>query len=395
MAQESFPLVRQKGLIQANNILNINTLEKNYLPQVELATQGSYQSDVTAFALDLPVPGFKPPTPLSKDQYKAALDIKQLIWDGGVINMQKKVLNASAEVENQKVEVELTKLKERVNQLFFSILQIDENVKLINILKQDLAARIKKAEGGNANGVVLKRDVQTLQVEDLKADQRILELKSMRIASIQMLSVLLNKNIDEKTDFERPQLRGGVDASKIERPELTLFSLQKNLLDQQVKITSLKNYPRIQAFATLGYGRPGLNFLKNEFAPYALGGVALKWNLSDLYTKTLRNDLQILSNNAQAIDIQKDIFLLNTTITVKQQNNEIEKIEKLLETDRQIVALREKIKQTAVVQLDNGTITTNDYILDLNAENQARLNLAIHELQLLYAVVNLQTTIGK
>jgi outer membrane protein TolC len=102
-----------------------------------------------------------------------------------------------------------------------------------------------------------------------------------------------------------------------------------------------------------------------------------------------------LSNSAQTIDIQKDIFLLNTHITVKQQNSEIEKIEKLLETDRQIVALREKIKQTAVVQLDNGTITTNDYILDLNAENQARLNLAIHELQLLYAVVNLQATIGK
>jgi outer membrane protein TolC len=395
MAQESFPLLKQKGLIQSSNALNINTLEKNYLPQIEFGAQATYQSEVTAFNLDLPIPGFKAPTPLSKDQYKATLDIKQIIWDGGVINMQKKVLNASAEVENQKIEVELSKLKERVNQLYFNILQIDENIKLIDILKLDLAARIKKAAGGIANGVVLKRDMQTFQVEDLKADQRIIELKSMRSAAIQMLSLLLNKVIDEKTTFERPQLRGVTDITKIDRPEVTLFTLQKKLFDQQSKITALKNFPRLQAFGTLGYGRPGLNFLKNEFSPYALGGIAFKWNISDLYAKTVKNDLQILNNNAQVVDIQRDIFLLNTNITTKQQNAEIEKIEKLLQTDRQIVVLREKIKQTAAVQLDNGTITTNDFIIDLNAENQARLNLAIHELQLLNAVINLQTTIGK
>ena len=174
LAQDNFPMVRQRGLIRESNALNINSLKNNYLPQIELNAQATYQSDVTSFPVKLPNVEV---TPLSKDQYKATLDVKQILWDGGVIKMQEKVLNSATEVEMQKVEVEVTKLKERVNQLYFSILQIDENEKLVKLLKSDLAARIKKIEGAVANGVALKMNLQTLQAEDLKADQRLIELK--------------------------------------------------------------------------------------------------------------------------------------------------------------------------------------------------------------------------
>ncbi len=393
LAQENFPMVRQRGLIREANALNVNSLKNNFLPQIELNAQATYQSDVTAFPVNLPNVEI---TPLSKDQYKATLEVKQILWDGGVIKMQEKVLNTTTEVDIQKVEVETAKLKERVNQLYFNVLQLDENEKLIDLLKSDLAARIKKMEGAVDNGVALKMGLQTLQAEDLKADQRIIELKSARSASIQMLNLLIAKELDDKTVFEKPtpQYESLVGA-QISRPELTLFDLQKKQIDQTVKVASLKNYPRLFAFATGGYGRPGLNFLKNDFAFYGIGGIMFKWNLADLYSKTLKNDLQILKNNTQIIDIQKDIFLLNTKVVVKQQSAELTKLDKLIEKDRQILNLREKIKQTASAQLENGVMTANDYLIELNAESQARQNLVLHELQLLNAQVNLKTTLGK
>lgn len=394
-AQDNFPMVRQRGLIRDGNALNINSLKNNYLPQIELNAQATYQSEVTQFPIKLPNVEV---IPLSKDQYKAALDIKQILWDGGVIKMQEKVLNSATEVEMQKVEVEVAKLKERVNQLYFSVLQIDENEKLVNLLKTDLAARIKKMEGAVANGVALKMNLQTLQAEDLKADQRIIELKSARSASVQMLGLLVGKALDDKTVFEKPTPQydnKNVIGLQISRPELTLFDLQKKQIGESLKVLALKNFPRLFAFATVGYGRPGLNFLKNEFSPYGVGGLSFKWNLADLYSKSLKNDLQILKNNAQVVDIQKDIFLLNTNVIAKQQSEELSKLEKLLEKDRQILALREKIKQTASVQLENGVMTANDYLIELNAENQARQNLVLHELQLLNANINLKTTLGK
>jgi outer membrane protein TolC len=392
-ASSNYPVAKQRGLIKQNTALSINTLEKNLLPQIELNAQGSYQSEVTTFALD--IPGVKGPTPLSKDQYKATLDVKQVIWDGGVIAMQKKVLGASEQVETQRIEVEIAKLKERVNALYFNILQADANAEILQSLKKDLATRKIKADAAVLNGVALKRDVQTLQVEDLKADQRLTELQLARAAAIRVLGLLTGKSLAENTVFERPILRGSSDIGlQIDRPELRLFDLQKSLIDEQIKVYSLKNFPRIMAFGTAGYGRPGLNFLKNEFRPYALAGVMFKWNLTDFYSKTLNNDLQQIRNNAQVIDIQRDVFLLNTKSVMEQQSAEITKWQSLIATDRQIVSLREKIKASATAQVENGTLTTNDYLIELNAESQARLNLALHELQLLLSQINLKTTVA-
>ncbi len=392
-ASDNYPLAKQRGLIKQSNTLSINTLEKNLLPQIELNAQGSYQSEVTAFSLD--IPNVKGPTPLSKDQYKATLDVKQIIWDGGVIAMQKKVLNATEQVEMQRIEVEIARLKERVNALYFNVLQADANVDIIKILKKDLASRKVKAEAAVLNGVALKRDVQTLQVEDLKADQRLTELQSARAAAVRMLGLLTGKSLAENTVFERPILRGLSDIGlQIDRPELKLFDLQKTLIDKQLEINALKNFPRIMAFGTAGYGRPGLNFLKNEFRPYALAGVTFKWNLTDFYSKTLKNDLQVIRNNAQVVDIQRDVFLLNTKSVMEQESAEIKKWQSLIETDRQIVALRGKIKESATAQVENGTLTTNDYLIELNAESQARLNLELHQLQLLLAQINLKTTVS-
>jgi outer membrane protein TolC len=390
-AAENYPTAKQRGLIKQNTALTINTLEKNYLPQIELNAQGSYQSEVTTFSLD--IPGVKGPTPLSKDQYKATLDVKQIIWDGGVIAMQKKVLEANGAVENQRVEVEIARLKERVNALYFNILQADANIDIIQILKKDLASRMNKTEAAVASGVALKRDVQTLQVEDLKAEQRLTELRSARSAAVRMLALLTGKSLSENTVFERPILRGASDIGlQIDRPELKLFDLQKSLIDRQLEINTLKNFPRIMAFGTAGYGRPGLNFLKNEFRPYALAGVTFKWNLTDFYSKTLKNDLQQIRNGAQLIDLQRDVFLLNTKSVMEQQSADIQKWQALIESDRQIVALRGKIKESATAQVENGTLTTNDYLIELNAESQARLNLELHQLQLLLAQINLKTT---
>lgn len=393
LAQQNYPLVRQRELVKSSNLLSINTLEKNYLPQIELNAQATYQSEVTSFPIKLPNIEVEP---LSKDQYKATLDARQLVWDGGVIAKQREVLKAGSNVELQKVEVEVAKLKERVNQLYFNVLQVEENIKLIDLLKSDLGARIKKIQAGIDNGTVLKRDLQTLEAENFKADQRIVELKSMKQASIRMLKILLNKDIDAQTIFERPILRGDDSASslKFNRPELTLFDLQKQQTDKQLKIMELKNFPRISAFATLGYGKPGLNFLKNEFSTYSLGGVIFKWNLSDFYTKTLRNDLDIIKINTQIIDIQRYVFLQNTNMILEQQSEEVQKLNALIETDKKILDLRGKIKTTAAVQLDNGISTANDYLIELNAEAQAREQLALHELQLLQAYVNLKTTKG-
>ncbi len=391
-ATENYPLARQRGLIASANALTIKNLNASFMPQVELGGQATWQSEVTK--LELPAnPLFPKIEPLSQDQYKMTLDIRQNIYDGGMIKQSKAVQNAVSQTEIQKLEIELFKVRDRVNQLYFSILQADENIKLVEILKADLMPRMAKVKAGIDNGIAIPMNQRVLEAELLKADQRLLELQIMKKSSILMLNQLVKGSFSEKTIFEKP-ISATAAENKNNRPELRLFSAQQSLFAMQSDLTKVKNMPRLTAFATGGYGKPGLNFLKNEFRPYAIVGVAAKWNLTDKISKKESYDKELLAIQGRTIELQKEAFLLNSDLQTQQLQSEIEKYKQLIISDKQIIDLRQKNKFTSSTQLDNGIITANDFIIEANAENQARQNLTLHELQLLMSEILLKTTLG-
>ena len=137
-----------------------------------------------------------------------------------------------------------------------------------------------------------------------------------------------------------------------------------------------------------------LGFLaKNDFAFFYTTGVRLSWSFGGLYTR--KNEKKILELNQKTIDIQKDVFLLNTNTQLKQQQSEIDKLQKLVSTDQEIIDLRIKVKEAAKAQLENGVITANDYLREVNAEDQARQSLITHQVQLIQAQINYQTISGQ
>lgn len=181
-------------------------------------------------------------------------------------------------------------------------------------------------------------------------------------------------------------------SSTITRPELQMFDTQKQVSDIQGNIVNARNLPRFSLFMQSGMGRPALNMLSNDLDFFYIGGLRLNWSLSNFYTS--RKDKEILGFNKNAIDVQKETFLFNTNLAVNQQFNEVAKIEALIHTDSEIIALRENIKTTAQSQLSNGVITANDYVSFVNAEDQARQNLLLHQTQLLMVLYNNKTTTG-
>ena len=390
LAQTNYPLISQNKLISQTADINIDNLSKNFLPQVTLSGQASYQSEVTK--ITIPVPGIYI-TPPNKDQYKLIADVNQLIYDGGAVKEQKKIQLLNSDLEQKKVAVELFKLKERINQLYLSVLFFDEQLKQVELVKADLRNGINKVEAQVKNGVAFRSNLNVLKAELLKADQRIIELRSARKGLIETLELFINQKLNENTSFQKPEnIFAGTD-TLIQRPELNMFTAQEKLINSQYKLIDARNLPKASLFAQGGYGRPGLNFLKNEFEFYYLTGVRINWSLGNLYTK--KNDHQLLEVNKKIVNVQKDIFLLNTNTQLKQQSSEIEKLQQLIVKDNEIIVLRTGIKEAAKAQLENGVITANDYLREVNAEDQSRQTLITHQLQLLQAQINYQTISGK
>ena len=390
LALQNYPLIKQRDLIKQSKDITVDNLSKGFLPQINLSGQASYQSAVTG--VNIPIPGISFAL-VNKDQYKFLADINQLIYDGGIIKEQKKFQQLNQEAEQQKVEVELYKLKERINQLFLGVLFLDEQLKQVDLIKADLNAGAKKVEAQVNNGVAFKSNLNVLKAEMLKADQRAIELKATRKGLTDVLGLFINQSLQENIQLEKPVVESVVVISEIQRPELKLFSTQERLIGGQLKLIDSRNKPKASMFMQGGYGKPGLNLLKNEFAFFYSTGLRLNWNFGGLYTK--QNEKKLVEINQQSVNVQKDVFLLNTNTQLKQQQSEIEKLQQLIATDKEIIDLRIKVKDAAKAQLENGVITANDYLREVNAEDQSRQSLITHQVQLLQAKINYQTISGK
>lgn len=388
LAKQNYPLVKQRELIEKSKDYSVQNAGKGYFPQLNINGQASYQSAVTQIPFQ--IPGMNIPS-LSKDQYKLYGEINQPLYDGGLIKAQKLIQETNAGVELQKLDVELYKLKERINQLFFGILMMDEQLKQVELLKKDLQTAVAKTEASIANGIAFKNNLDILKVEQLKIEQRAIEYKANRSAYLQMLGLFLNQVLDENTQLIKPQNK--LVSQNISRPELLLFDQQKKNVDLQNDVLRSRVLPKFNLFLQAGYGRPALNMLSNTFESYYIGGLRLNWSLSGLYT--LKNDKAILDLSRKNIDLQKELFIYNTNLSLKQQSAEVQKLSELLRSDDEIITLRSRIKTTSSAQLENGVISSNDYVRELNAEDQAKETKILHEVQLLMAQYNQQTTAGE
>ncbi|HEU5168146.1 MAG TPA: TolC family protein [Chitinophagaceae bacterium] len=391
LAQQNYPLIKQRELIKQTTGYSIDNLGKGFIPQIFLSGQATYQSEVTE--VNLPAAPGIIVQPLSKDQYRVLADVNQLIYDGGIIKQQKNIQQLADDVEQQKIEVELYKLKERINQLFLGVLYLDEQLKQTDLIKADLNNGIKKVEAQVNNGVAFKSNLNVLKAELLKTDQRAIELKASRKGYIDVLSLFINQSLPEDIKLEKPAAEGAVLLNDIQRPELKLYSTQEKLLGGQYRLVDSRNKPKASLFFQGGYGRPGLNFFKNEFDFYYNTGLRLNWAFGGLYTQ--KKEKKIIELNQKTVDIQKEVFLFNTNTQLNQQQSEVEKFQKLIATDNEIIDLRIKVKDAAKAQLENGVITANDYLREVNAEDLARQTLISHQIQLLQAQINYQTISGK
>ncbi len=388
-ARKNYPLLKQYGLIEKTAEYNLANAGKGYLPQFNLSARATYQSEVTKLPITLP--GVTIPE-LSQDQYQATLELSQLIWDGGVIQAQKKGIKASADAEKQKLEVDLYALKDRVNQLYFGIMLINEQLRLNGILQDELARNYERISALKTNGIVGQSDVDAIKVEQINAVQKETELLSTRTSFLQMLSAFTGMEITENTVLDKPVMETVNANSEVKRPELLYLNAQNEVLESQKDLIKAGNLPKIGAFIQGGYGKPGLNMLSNELSPFYIGGLRLSWNLSGFYTQ--KTNLQKIDIGKKSIDIQKETFLFNNSLFSKQQLNEIEKLKTTIGNDDEIIRLRNNIKKSTEAKLQNGTATVNDLLRDINAETMAQQTKLLHEIQLYLTVYQFKNNIN-
>ena len=390
LAETHYPFVAQKNILAQITDEAIQKINAVWQPQVYINAQATYQSDVTSIGIT--IPGIEIQE-LSKDQYKATLDISQTLYDGGISKQQRAIQTINTDVETQKVNVDMYKIRERINQIYLVILQAEKQQALVDNLKIELNNQAEKIKAGQQFGTATQFQADILAAEIIKADQKRIEIISAREAAINMLNQIIGSEFNYQTQFETPVIGLAENDTIIQRPELALYDAQSKLLQSQMSFAEAATLPKLSLFVQGGYGRPGLNFLDDTFQFYYLGGIKLNYPLWTGNSKS--HDAAIYRLQADNIENYKSSFTLTTSVQSEQQLAEIKKVNQLIEKDEELITLKTKIKTGAQAQLDNGTMAADDYVKYVTDENEAKINLAIHQMQLVAAQINYLTIIGK
>jgi len=377
-AMKNHPLSGQNDIYaESSNLMKAN-IDNGKLPQLNLNGQGTYQNEVIQILYN--IPGAPAPV-IPKAQYKMSIDANQLIYGGGNLDAQSAVEEYNRQINQLNNDSELYKMRERINQLYFSILLSDLNIGVINNTISDLNSRLTKVNISVREGVLLPSSADVLKAEILKSGQRLLEVKSQKRAHINTMQVLTGLKITENAAFAEPVYDVNLSVYTNLRPEFGVFGLMQQKLEATKKLSFSKDLPRVYGFGTAGYGNPGYNIFKEGSAFFYTVGAKVTWNFWN-WNQTGR-EKQIIDLNSHIIENQKNAFDMANKALVQQYLAEVAKAEEMLKSDNEIIDLRKSITLSAASQLENGTLTSTEYITEQLAEEQAMLTRNLHRVQLL------------
>ena len=390
-AEENYPLIRQYGLIEKTTDLTVQNIAKGWLPQVTAQAQATYQSDVVAFPdqiravyqqMGIDMQGLK------KDQYRVGLDVQQTVFDGGAISSQKRIAREQGKVESAQTEVSLYQVRKRVNEMYFALLLLDEQIRLNDDLQALLEGSERKLASMTKNGTAAESDLLNVKAERLNVVQQRTNLESQRRMLLTMLSTFCGIEVTQPV---RPAMTSAETKGE-GRPELKLFDAQLGLAQVRERALDTALMPKLGIFAQGYYGYPGYNMfddmMSHRWSWNGMIGARLTWSIGALYTR--KNDKAKIQLQRDLTETNRATFLFNNALDELQQNEEIARYRKLMENDEEIIALRSAVRKAAESKLAHGIIDVNDLIREINQENAARVQQTVHETEMLKAAHDLK-----
>jgi outer membrane protein TolC len=390
LARENAPRLGDLDLIQKAGEAKMDQVSSAWYPSLDLNGKISYQSDVVTVALTDPsIPVEFPEVP--HDQYGLNLDISQNLYDGGISRGKKLYEEALLAADLQQVEVDLYGLKGRVNQYFFNILILQENMRNLEIHLENLREQKKVVQTAVKHGTLLETELHILEVEQLKLEKSMIELEAGKKAQLAALKVICGEEFNEQAIMEKPQFEGPGEIG-LTRPEYRLFDLKHASMEAGKELLGKKRMPVLYAFGQTGYGKPGYNMLNEDWDYYYMVGAGLRWKIWD-WNSTSR-ERQLIGYQQQMLQSQRASFDKEMEAQLVQEEARIKQYTETIEMDRQVLDLQEKISRQAAVQLEHGTMTATNYVTELNKESLARITLATHQVMLMKSRANYLTIQG-
>ncbi len=380
-AKQNWPAFKKQLSINQQKELIDKTLNKNYLPKINLSGQATYQSETVTFPTVPTMPDFFPEFP--NDNYNIELNVNQIIWDGGIVKSEKEIQNAANEIDLQKLNIETYGLIGKINSLYTNYLYLNKSEEVLNISLEELKKNIETLKSAYDNGTIIKSELDNLKAEKLKLEKELIKLTSLKQSTINSINLITGLSLNTKYSFNEPVIQKNENAI---RPELSLLDAQIKYSESTISKFKTNRMPRFFAFGKAGFGRPGYDFMNTDMHSYAMIGAKFTWEVFD-WNKYKKQKQQI---QLQQQIIQDSKATLKKQFEIEDQKylEEIERYRQQINIDKSIIKLKENVFKSAESSMNNGTITSTEFLKSFNELKRAKLTYEMDKLKLITAELN-------
>lgn len=392
-AEKNYPVIKRYDLIGRTTELTVSNLQKEWLPRITASAQATYQNAVAAWPESIKSVyqrmGFDMKG-LKKDQYKVGIDVQQTLYDGGVISSQKRIARQEGKLQEVQNDVNQYQLRQRVNEMYFSLLLLNEQIRLNDDVKALLFSSEKKLAAMVKGGTAATSDYENVMAERLVAEQQNSSLKAQQQMLQRLLSVFCGMEVNH---LQKPK-PVEVSTTTNNRPELSMFDSQIKLVEAKEKALNARLMPKLGLFAQGYYGYPGYNLFEDmmdrKWTLNGIVGIKMSWDLSAFYTH--KNDRERLNMERKMAENAREVFLFNSRLDEIQHTEDVDRYQKMVQADEEIITLRTNVRKAAESKLAHGIIDVNSLLREINNENAAKAQQAIHEIDMLKEMYNLKYT---
>ena len=397
-AAGNYPEIKRYQLVELATDYDIANAKKAYLPQVQAYGQATWQNAVSSFPdkverlyeqMGVELKG------MSKDQYRVGIDASQVIWDGGATRSRIEQLQAEGQVNHAKSNLTIYQVRSKVNELYFGILMLEENLKQTEVKMHTLESNLKLINSYVKGGVATVSDAQRVEAEMASTRQQRSTIEETDKAYRKVLGIFTGLDLTS-APLERPADLAVDDKVESNHPQLAYLDAQRAALEAQRHSIKASLMPQVSAIGTAYYGRPGYDMFKamfqDKFSFNFMVGMKATWSLSSLYSK--KNNEAKIDNAERELNVERDKFLFNTSMTTAAKQGSIAAGEKELSEDDTIIALRQSVRKATESKLKHGIIVPDDLVKDVSSEHMARLARAYRELEILKNKYDIKYTVG-
>lgn len=393
---QNHPLVKKAMEDLNTSDAKIGIAKSGYLPNVDIAASYSRIGPISQITL----PDVGSFSLMPKDNYSAAINVNQTIYDFGKTDKNVLLEKQGKELSLKSVEQVKQKLSQAVIGNYYLLIYLQEAIRIkdeqLSTLNEHLHFIQKKQETGSAT----QYEILTTQVRISSTENQRTDLETARQVQVCQLNTLLGKpaatpqSVKNELIHGQPNLQGDtlIASAMQNRDEMKLAHEKASLAEMRYNLTTSQNNPVFNAFLSGGY--------KNGYIPYMydpranfIAGVSFKIPIFDGKRK------------------QYNLVQARSAIQVNDQETEIARrgiVNEVVEAEANLKASQKKVDQSVLqllqatqaynlgkIRFESGVITNLELLDGSTTVSESRLMLLKAKIEYTVNLFKLKSAIGE